>query len=223
MSRPPNLGSRPGPSRAGFIRPSVIVTEMRSAPPISLRSSLPDGQTVGSNQGELLVLGSSGDTGPALTGAEYLTVRPSPHAYWKQIRTNLRGPVAAVGCLWTASVVMRVLAHSSVLLAVMGALSGTLVLVAVLPYGALYHRSITIGGGSVLFRGLLRRRSILLEDVGSLVASMDGPDPLLLVLNLDGDLVWRLHLAYWPPDLQARLRAAGPIGRLRSFSPTLHR
>ena len=122
---------------------------------------------------------------------------------------DLRGPVAAIGSLWAASVVMQVLAHSSLLLAVMGALSGTLVLIAVLPHGVLYRRSITVGGGSVLFRGLLRRRSILFEHVGSLVASMDGPDPQLLVLSVYGDVVGA------PPCLPA----ARPRGAPASGGP----
>jgi hypothetical protein len=168
------------------------------------------------------VLASMGEAGPGSTGGEGLAVRPSPPTYWKQIRRNLGGAVVAVGGLWAASVAVRVLAHSSALLAVVGALTVALALVGLLPYGALYHRSITVRNGRVLFRGLLRHRSIPLDEVGSLVASK-GPDPQLLVLNVDGDLVWRVHLAYWPPDLEARLRAVGPTGTLRSFSPTSRR
>jgi hypothetical protein len=203
--------------------PSIIVTETRSAPPTAAEMILPGVRTLGSKQGELRVLTSSGEAGSASTGDPCLTVRPSPPAYWKQIRRNLGGAAAAVGGLWAASVVLRVLAHSSALLAVAGALSAGLVLVALLPYGALFHRSITVRNGRVLFCGLLKHRSIALEEVGSLVASLAGPDPQLLVLNVDGNFVWRVHLAYWPPDLEARLRAVGPTGRLRSFSPTLHR
>lgn len=156
---------------------------------------------------------------PPLPGKGVI-IRPSPSRYWKQLRRNVYGPVSVVAGLMAVSVLLRVVAHSSVFLGVAAALVTSVILVALLPYSALVHRSITVGEGRLVLRGLLRSKSIRFEDVGLFSVSKIGPDPQLRVIDVSGETVWRIHLSYWPQDLEERLRGGGSTGRMRTFAPT---
>ncbi len=136
-----------------------------------------------------------------------------------QLRQNLVGPVLVIAGLMGVSVLLRVVARSDSWRAVLGGLLACLALVVALPYAARIHRSIILREGVLVFEGILRRKTIRLEAIGLLSVSAQGPDPQLRVIDVSGELVWRVHLAYWPGDLEQRLRSAGSMGKPLSYRP----